>query len=42
VLPEKVLGQMNMRRWMETYAAKGVTARAFTDPDDAWRWLIQQ
>ena len=41
-LPEKVLGQMNMKRWIDTYAQKGVTARAFTDPDEALKWLIQQ
>jgi hypothetical protein len=39
VMPEKVLGQMNMRRWIETYAAQGVTARAFSDPDAAMTWL---
>ena len=42
VMPEKVIGQMNMRRWIETYAAQGVTAQAFTDPDEAFRWLDAQ
>jgi hypothetical protein len=41
-MPEKVTGQMNMRRWIQEYAAQGVTARAFTDPDEALRWLSEQ
>jgi len=39
VMPEKVLGQMNMKRWIETYAAQGVTVQAFSDPHEALRWL---
>jgi hypothetical protein len=42
VMPEKVLGQMNMKRWIETYAAQGVTVQAFTDPDEAMTWLETQ
>jgi hypothetical protein len=42
VLPEKVLGQMNMRRWIERYAAEGVTVKEFADPDEALRWLSEQ
>jgi hypothetical protein len=42
VLPEKVLGQMNMKRWIETYSAQGVTAQAFSDPDEAMHWLEAQ
>jgi hypothetical protein len=42
VLPEKVLGQMNMKRWIETYAKQGITARAFSEPDEALKWLIEQ
>jgi hypothetical protein len=42
VMPEKVLGQMNMKRWIDNYAAKGVTVRAFTDPDEAMTWLESQ
>jgi hypothetical protein len=41
VMPEKVVGQMNMRRWIATYAEKGVTAQAFTDPDEAMTWLVK-
>jgi hypothetical protein len=39
VMPVKVLGQLNMKRWIDTYAEKGVTAQAFSDPDEAFDWL---
>jgi hypothetical protein len=42
VMPETVLGQMNMKRWIETYAAQGVTAQAFSDPHEAKKWLEEQ
>jgi hypothetical protein len=42
VLPEKVLGQMNMRRWIETYSKLGVVAQAFTDLEEARAWLRAQ
>jgi hypothetical protein len=42
VMPEKVLGQMNMKRWIATYAEKGVTVEAFTEPLSAMSWLEQQ
>ena len=42
VMPEKVVGQMNMRRWIETYAKDGVAAMAFTDPREAMAWLERQ
>jgi hypothetical protein len=42
VMPEKVIAQMNMRRWIDTYAEKGVTVQAFTDPDEAMAWLEAQ
>lgn len=42
VLPEKVLGQMNMKRWIELYAAEGIEARAFTDPDEAFEWIRER
>jgi hypothetical protein len=40
VLPQKVLGQMNMRRWVEEYAKLGVTAQTFAVPEEARRWLV--
>lgn len=42
VLPEKVLGQMNMKRWIELYAAEGIEAHAFTDPDEALTWIRER
>jgi hypothetical protein len=42
VLPEKILGQMNMRIWIDLYLKKGVTVQAFSDPEEAMTWLEQQ
>ncbi len=39
VLPDKVLGQMNMKRWMDTYAKLGVVAQAFPHPEAGMDWL---
>jgi hypothetical protein len=42
VMPEKVIGQMNMKRWIATYSEQGVTAMAFSDPVEAMTWLEKQ
>lgn len=42
VKPRKVIGQMNIKQWIEMYAEKGVTVRAFTEPEEALRWLEEQ
>jgi hypothetical protein len=42
VMPEKVIGQLSLRRWIKMYAEKGVTVRAFTSPDEALAWLETQ
>ncbi|MBZ0292841.1 MAG: hypothetical protein K8L99_09800 [Anaerolineae bacterium] len=42
VMPKKVLGQMDMRQWIKMYSDLGVTVKAFTDPDEALRWLEKQ
>lgn len=42
VLPELVVGQMNMRRRMKQYSELGVTVKGFTDPDKAFEWLVAQ
>jgi hypothetical protein len=42
VMPERVLGQMNMKRWIETYAEQGVTVKAFSDPEESRTWLEGQ
>jgi hypothetical protein len=39
VLPEHVIGQMNMKRIISTYAAKGVVTRIFDNPAAAMAWL---
>jgi hypothetical protein len=42
VLPEGVLGQMNMKRWIDEYGQQGVAAQAFSDPAVAMTWLEGQ
>ncbi len=39
VLPEMVVGQLNMKRFAKDYAQKGVTVELFTYPDAALKWL---
>lgn len=39
VQPEKVIGQINMARFVKKYAQLGINARMFSDPDEAFRWL---
>jgi hypothetical protein len=40
VLPEKVIGQISVKRLLEKYDNLGVNVRFFTDPDEAMRWLV--
>ncbi len=42
VQPEKVIAQMNMGKLAKDYAALGITAKFFSAPDDALRWLKSQ
>ena len=42
VMPAKTMAQMNMERWIAVYAKLGVTAQAFTDPNEAMSWLRLQ
>ena len=39
VMPDKIAGQMNMQRFIDTYAKLGVTIQIFDDPDEALDWL---
>jgi hypothetical protein len=39
VQPEKVIGQINMARFVSRYGEFGISARMFSDPDEALRWL---
>jgi hypothetical protein len=42
VQPAKVVGQLNMKRFKETYAQAGINAQMFSDPDEAMTWLLSQ
>ncbi len=39
VLPEKAVGQMNMKRFIDDYSGRGVKVQVFSDPDQALKWL---
>ncbi len=39
VLPEKAVGQMNMKRFIEDYSTRGIKVQVFSDPDKALKWL---
>ena len=42
VQPEKIIGQLNMARFVKMYAELGINARMFDDPDEAMAWLDAQ
>lgn len=42
VHPEKLIGQMNIKRITENYANKGIIVNIFSNPDEALKWLIEQ
>jgi len=42
VQPAKIVGQLNIKRFKETYAQAGVNAAMFSDPDEATIWLQTQ
>jgi hypothetical protein len=42
VMPEKVVGQMSLRRRIKAYSERGVTVRVFTNADEAMAWLESQ
>lgn len=39
VLPARVVGQMNMQRWLKLYSDQGITAQVFSEPTAALAWL---
>lgn len=39
VLPEMVVGQMNMQKFIQDYSKDGIEARVFVRPDLAMAWL---
>jgi hypothetical protein len=41
VMPEKIVGQLTMKRLAETYNARGVHTKLFSSPEEAKKWLEQ-
>lgn len=39
VLPENVIGKMNMKHFIDQQAQAGVTVKVFSDPNEALGWL---
>jgi len=39
VLPEKLVGQMNLKRFTEDFGKAGINAQIFSDPELAKKWL---
>jgi hypothetical protein len=39
VMPDKIVGKLNMQRFIEMYSEKGLTIDIFDDPDEALQWL---
>jgi hypothetical protein len=39
ILPAKVIGQMNMQRFVKTYSDQGLTVKVFPGSDEALKWL---
>ncbi len=42
IMPEKAIGQMNMKRIKDRYESLGVTVEVFGDPVTAMNWLERQ
>lgn len=42
VQPEKIVGQMDMQKRRKQFADYGITAKMFSDPDEALEWLKEQ
>lgn len=39
VMPDKIVGKLNMQRFIEENGKKGVTIDIFGDPEEALKWL---
>ncbi len=39
VLPKMVIGQMNMKAFVDTYGKQGLEVRVFDNPDEAKTWI---
>lgn len=42
VMPEKVIGQLNMKRFINTYSDMGLNVKVFSNPERALKWLEDQ
>jgi hypothetical protein len=42
VLPAQIIGQMNMKRFVDDYAKAGITVSVFSDSGQAMAWLERQ
>ncbi len=42
VRPEKSVGRLSLRQWVERYTSLGMNVRVFDDPSPAMRWLEAQ
>ena len=42
VQPINIVGQMNIKKCIEIYTELGLNVKAFSDPDEALKWLEQQ
>ncbi len=42
VQPEKVVGQLNIKRFRATYAEQGINAQLFVSLEEAQKWLLGQ
>ena len=41
-LPNRLIGQMNIRRNISFFEEKGITVKIFSDPNNAMKWLEKQ
>lgn len=39
VMPDKIVGKMNMQRFIDAYSTQGLTINIFDDADEALKWL---
>jgi len=42
VMPAKIIGMMNMQRFIKVNSERGIIAQVFSDPDEALQWLETQ
>lgn len=42
VMPERAVGKLNVKRFVELYRQRGIEASMFTEPEPAFAWLRSQ